>query len=76
MQIKIEIRSIYGEDKAYPACGSARVFADIAGTKTLTRQTLFRVLLLGYAIAVVDRFGNVSRTVDVRDRGLLPTLIA
>lgn len=49
-QIHIEIRNVYGEPKAYPADAAARTFADIAGTKTLTRATLHLVQALGVQI--------------------------
>jgi hypothetical protein len=48
--IVIEVRSVYGEMKAYPACPRARIFADIAGTITLTRATLNLVEQLGVTI--------------------------
>ena len=53
MHISIQIRNVYGCNKAYPACDSARVFAEIAGTKTFTLDTLRRVLRLGFDIEVL-----------------------
>jgi hypothetical protein len=52
--ISIELRSVYGEVKAYPACEKARIFADLAGTKTLTGQTLRLVELLGFRIVAAS----------------------
>lgn len=52
MQITVEVRSIYGRDTVYPACADARRFADIAGSKTLTSQTLRLIRDLGYTIRV------------------------
>ena len=49
-QITIEVRGVYGENKAYPVCDDARIFADMAGTKTLTRMMLRRIIALGYEI--------------------------
>ena len=46
----IEVRNVYGEPKAYPACPAARIFADIAGTKTLTAATLHLAQQLGYRV--------------------------
>jgi hypothetical protein len=60
--VQVTIKSVYGEDKVYPANGIAAGFAKIAGTKTLTRSTLFTVLQMGFAIEVLDRYGQVSRT--------------
>jgi hypothetical protein len=53
MQIKVQIRTVYGRDTVYPACADARRFADIAGSKTLTDQTLRLVRDLGYEIQIV-----------------------
>lgn len=72
--IKIEIRNVYGEEKAYPVCTDAKVFADIAGTKTLTQMTLRRVLALGYSLAVVDRYGQVCRTFAPHEASTLPAV--
>lgn len=60
-RIQIEIRNVYGEDKAYPVCQAAKSFADIANTKTLTRHTLACVLGMGLVIEVVCR-GTVVAT--------------
>ena len=49
----IEVRSVYGTLQAYPLCPRARCFADIAGTKTLTRSTLNLVEQLGFAIVSI-----------------------
>lgn len=54
MEIKVENRSVYGEWKVYPACADARRFAEIAGTKTLTHQTLCLIEALGYTITAVS----------------------
>lgn len=48
--IHIEVKSVYGELKAYPVCTKARCFADLAGTKTLTRAALELVCALGFEI--------------------------
>ena len=52
MEILVQIKSVYGEEKIYPICDKAHAFAAIAGTKTLTAQTLRQVKALGYAIKV------------------------
>ena len=60
MVVMIEIKSVYGELKAYPANRIADHFALIAGTKTLTRNTLLNVLAMGCALIEVDRHGHPS----------------
>ena len=51
-EILIHIRNVYGEDKAYPVCERAKLFADIAGTKTLRPADLNYIQQLGYKITV------------------------
>ena len=51
-EIRVVVKNVYGTDKVYPYCPKARHFADIAGTKTLTRDTLRLVQLLGYQLRV------------------------
>lgn len=48
--ITIEIRSQYGNTVAYPACQAAKLFARIAGTKTLSSQALKHIQVLGFGI--------------------------
>ncbi len=62
--IQIEIRSVYGEDKAYPVCAGAKAFAAIANTKTLTRSTLVEVMKIGFSIEVMDRYGRCGMVFD------------
>ena len=50
MQITVTIREIYGIKTVYPVCITAKVFASIAGTKTLTLATLQKIEALGYSI--------------------------
>ena len=51
-KITVQLKSVYGTEKFYPACPLARLFAEIAGTETLTPATLKRVRKLGYYIEV------------------------
>ena len=48
--ITVEVRDVYGQVKFYPTCDSAKLFADIAGTKTLTADALKKIEALGYAV--------------------------
>ena len=52
-RVVVNVRDIYGTRKAYPACPNARLFAELAGTKTLTREALRIVADLGYRIEVL-----------------------
>ena len=48
--IAITLREVYGTALVYPACQDAVRFAEIAGSKTLTPQTLRLIEALGYEI--------------------------
>lgn len=52
MSITIQIRQVYGNQAIYPVCEKAKIFAALAGTKTLTLQAVAQIKLLGYAINV------------------------
>jgi hypothetical protein len=51
-EITIEIKNVYGEDKAYPVCDKAKLFTEIAGTRTLRPADLNYIQQLGYKITV------------------------
>jgi len=48
--ITIEVRSVYGQPKAYPVCRKAETFARLTGCKTLTRAALLGAQQLGFEI--------------------------
>jgi len=52
MRITVRIKNNYGQDVIYPVCGNADKFAWIAGTKTLTADTIRLIKSLGYEIDV------------------------
>jgi hypothetical protein len=54
--IEVEVKDVYGVLKYYPICEKAQLFADIAGTKTLTTHAIKKIEALGYSI-------KASRTV-------------
>jgi hypothetical protein len=49
-QILVNIVPQYGKWVYYPVCDSAKAFAAIAGTRTLTEPTLVQIKRLGYEI--------------------------
>jgi hypothetical protein len=59
-EIRVVVKNVYGTDKVYPYCMKARHFADIAGTKTMTRDTLRLVQLLGYQVRVQPTVINME----------------
>jgi hypothetical protein len=49
--INVEVRDVYGQTVFYPMCDKAKLFAQIAGTKTLTTDVLNKIRELGYSIS-------------------------
>ena len=58
MHIEINFREVYGDEKAYPVCATARLFAAMLGTKTLTPYALRCIDQLGYEIRAVGKRGE------------------
>ena len=57
-QITIEVKNNYGAQIAYPVCERSKLFAKLAGTRTLTAEALRIIAALGYTI-------NLSPTKNV-----------
>jgi hypothetical protein len=53
LTIQVSIRAQYGAQTVVPECAKAKLFAQIAGTKTLTPQTIRDIKALGYTVQVV-----------------------
>lgn len=51
---QIVIRNVYGNDLIYPSNDEARIFAEIAGTKTLSKTDLARIEQLGFRVEQVS----------------------
>lgn len=54
MNITVQIKNNYGTEAIYPACSDSQAFARIAGTKTLTRETIALIKTLGYTVSVAQ----------------------
>jgi len=52
MEILVKIQNNYGCETVYPVCETAQIFAQIAGTKTLTPETRSAIKQLGYELKV------------------------
>jgi hypothetical protein len=50
MHITVKLRNIFGYDKVYPICDTAKAFARIAKTTTLTDNTLREIKNIGFDI--------------------------
>lgn len=51
--VHVRVMDVYGRRVVYPVCDKAKVFADIADTKTLTDSTLRCMRKLGYVLHVI-----------------------
>jgi len=51
--VKIEVKSVYGNSLIYPANEAAEIFASLAGTKTLSRADLTKIVKLGFRVEQV-----------------------
>ncbi len=50
--IRVQAKQVYGNQTYYPACVEAQLMADVAGTKTITENTLRILKRAGYEIIV------------------------
>lgn len=57
--LQVQIATHYGATHIYPVNQEAKLIADIAGTTTLTRQTLRKCADLGYTIEDVTPKANL-----------------
>ena len=55
MEIIVEIRTVYGNTAFYPVCEKAKLFASIAGTKTLTANVLVTIGALGIGVVLDNK---------------------
>jgi hypothetical protein len=54
LSVKVEVRSVYGNEAIYPVCFYAARFAGIAGKKTLSRTDLMNIKALGFTVEEVS----------------------
>lgn len=52
MEIIVKILSNYGNEAIYPVNEAAKKFAEIAGTKTMSRKLLNQCKELGFSVGV------------------------
>lgn len=63
-EIVVKIANVYGNETIYPLCAQAKLFAQIAGTKTLNRSVLSSIRALGYTIHV-SQAGAICRACEL-----------
>lgn len=57
--IKVKITSQFGNERIFPVCEKADLFASIAGTKTLTRSNIAYIKALGFDVDVVPEVASL-----------------
>lgn len=50
--IEVTIKSVFGNEKIYPACQNAEIFCKLIGQKTLTDRDINFIKQLGYTVNV------------------------
>ena len=50
MKITVEVKEVYGNKTVYPVCETAKSFAALARTKTLTFDAIQIIKSMGYEI--------------------------
>jgi hypothetical protein len=50
MNIKMQLKTVYGVDRYYPACRTADIFAGLVCKKTLDYWDLKQIEKLGYSV--------------------------
>ena len=53
MQIKVTIKTEYGNERIYPACPAAEAFARLSSKKCLSRENIAVIEGLGYEVEIV-----------------------
>jgi hypothetical protein len=51
--VQLKVKQNYGSQALYPHNNEAKLFAAIAGTKTLTMATVKHILALGYEVEYI-----------------------
>jgi hypothetical protein len=51
--VTVQVRNVYGVSTIYPMCDTARRFAAIAGTKTLTPSVVSEIRAIGFQIVEI-----------------------
>jgi hypothetical protein len=51
--VQLRVANNYGSQTLYPANETAKLFAHIAGTKTLTVTTVKHIMALGYTVEYI-----------------------
>ena len=58
MQIKLQLRTVYGVDRIYPICDKALLFASLAGKKTFDERDVKIIKALGVVVELIPYEGR------------------
>ncbi len=59
--ITLEVRTVYGVDKFYPACPTSQRFADLLKQTTLTKSDIKQIEDIGFGVKYTHRFTSEQR---------------
>ena len=59
--INILIKTVYGNQHAYPNCDTSKLFAQLTGKKTFGTTDLSAIKKLGYAIEISNTVNNLEQ---------------
>ena len=52
MNITVEVKNVYGQDRIYPICSKAQLCTRLPNTKTLSTWDINKIKELGYTVNV------------------------
>ena len=55
VKVIVEIKTVYGKELVYPICEQAKLFAKIAGSKTLSDDTIKHMKALGVQFELAQK---------------------
>lgn len=58
--VAVTVKTVYGNQLVYPANTQAEILAKIAGTKTITLDTLYHAQAMGFRIVCVYPAGEIQ----------------
>lgn len=66
MECVVHIREVYGRPTVYPVNETAKLLAQLAGTKTFTPQALATVAKLGYNVTLSSAYADLQAALEAR----------
>ncbi len=58
MELLVEVKNVYGNERVYPACDKSKVLAHMTGASTLTDKVISDAKKLGFTFKIVSKKGN------------------